>query len=101
MSLLVTEVSAVEFQLYSKNPKTIHTIPRSVEEDIQPAKGVKGGGTPIPSVSCQTMSTFVSKKQNDITMATQIPQGSTKLNIFEKYDMIKKRNQTLTNIIYA
>jgi hypothetical protein len=49
MSLLVTEVSAVEFQLYSKNPKTIHTIPRSVEEDIQPAKGVKGGDTPIPS----------------------------------------------------
>jgi hypothetical protein len=90
-----------EFQLYSKNPKTIHTIPRSVEEDIQPAKEVKGGDTSIPSVSCQTMSTFVSNKQTNITMATQIPQGSAKLNIFEKYDLIKKRNQTLTNSTYA
>jgi hypothetical protein len=101
ISLSVTEVLVEDFQLYNKNTKTIHTIPRSVEEDIQSAKGVKGGDTPIPSVNCQTMSTSVPKKKTDITMATQIPQGSAKLNIFEKYDLTKKRNQTLTNNTYA
>jgi hypothetical protein len=34
-------------------------------------------------------------------VATQIPQGSVKLKIFEKYDLIKKKNYTLTNSTYA
>jgi hypothetical protein len=42
------------------------------------------------------MSTSSSKKKTDIILATQIPQGSAKMNIFEKYDMIKKKNQKLT-----
>ena len=32
-SLSITEVSAEDFHSHSKNPKTIHTIPRSSEED--------------------------------------------------------------------
>jgi hypothetical protein len=100
-SLSVTEVSVEDFHLHSKNPKTIHIIPRSGEEDTQSAKGAKGEGTPIPSISYQTMSTSSSNKQTDIVVATQIPQGFAKLNIFEKYDLIKKKNQTLTNSTYA
>ena len=61
-SLLVTEVSSKDFHLYSKTPKTIHTIPRYGEEDTQYDKGAKGEGTPIPSIICQTMSTSPSKK---------------------------------------
>jgi hypothetical protein len=47
-SLSVTELSAEDFHLHSKNPKTIHIIPRSSEEDNQSAIGAKGEGTPIP-----------------------------------------------------
>jgi len=47
------------------------------------------------------MSTSSSKKQTDTTMITQPPQGSVKLSIFEKYDLIKKKNQMLTSSTYA
>ena len=100
-SLSVTEVSAEDFHLHSKKPKTIHTIPRSGEEDTQSAKGDKGEGTPIPSINYQTMSTSSSKKQTDTTVTTQPPQGLVKLSIFQKYDMIRKKNQMLTNNTYA
>ena len=81
-----------DFHLHSKKPKTIHTIPRSSEEDTQSSKGAKGEGTPIPSINYQTTSTSYSNKQTNITVATQIPQGSAKMKIFEKYDLIKKKN---------
>ena len=34
-------------------------------------------------------------------MTTQIPQGFAPISIFEKYDMIKKKNQMLTNNTYS
>ena len=34
-------------------------------------------------------------------MTTQNPQGSVPLSIFEKYEMIKKKNQMLTNNTYS
>jgi hypothetical protein len=49
----------------------------------------------------QVVSTSSSKKQKDIVVTTQTPQGSVPLNIFEKYDLIKKENQMLTNSTYA
>jgi hypothetical protein len=47
------------------------------------------------------MSTSSSKKQTDTTLTTQPSQGSAKLSIFEKYDLIKKKNEMLTNNTYA
>jgi hypothetical protein len=49
----------------------------------------------------QVVSTPSSKKQTDIAVTTQTSQGSVPLSIFEKYDMIKKKNQILTNNTYA
>jgi hypothetical protein len=49
----------------------------------------------------QVVSTYSSKNLMDIVVTTQIPQGSIPLNIFEKYDMIKKKNQMLNNNTYA
>jgi hypothetical protein len=62
---------------------------------------VDGEITPLPSRNHQMISTSSSKKQTDTTVTTQSPQGSVKLSIFEKYDMIKKKNQMLTSSTYA
>jgi hypothetical protein len=47
------------------------------------------------------MSTSSSKKQTDTTLTTQPSQESAKLSIFEKYDLIKKKNEMLTSNTYA
>jgi hypothetical protein len=47
------------------------------------------------------VSTSSSKKKTKIVVATQTSQGSVPLSIFEKYEMIKKKNQTLTNSTYS
>jgi hypothetical protein len=47
------------------------------------------------------MSTSSSKKQTDTTVTTQPPPGSAKLSIFEKYDLIKNKNETLASNTYA
>jgi hypothetical protein len=47
------------------------------------------------------MSTSSSKKQDDNTLTTQPPQGSTGLSIFEKNNLIKKKNEMLTSNTYA
>jgi hypothetical protein len=47
------------------------------------------------------MSTSSSKKQTDTSLINQPTQGAAKLSIFEKYDMIKKKNERLTNNTYA
>jgi hypothetical protein len=89
----VTEVSVEDFQVYSKRPKITHTTHMSGEEEPHSAKVVEE--------KHQVVSTSSSKKQTDIVVTTQTPQGSVPLNIFEKYDLIKKKNQMLTNNTYA
>jgi hypothetical protein len=89
----ITEVSAEDFQVYSKRPKTTHAIHKSGEEEPYSAKVFEG--------KHQVVSTPSSKKQTDIAVTTQTPQGSAPLSIFEKYDMIKKKNQMLTNNTYT
>ena len=49
----------------------------------------------------QTMSTSSSKKKIDTTLTTKSSQESTGLNIFEKYNLIKKKNEMFTNSNYA
>jgi hypothetical protein len=49
----------------------------------------------------QVVSTSSSKKQMDIVVTTQAPYRYVPLNIFKNYDMIKNKNQMLTNNTYA
>jgi hypothetical protein len=63
------------------------------EEEPYSAKVIEG--------KHQVVSTSSSRKKMDIVVTTQNPQGYVPLNIFEKYDMIKKKNQMLANNTYA
>jgi hypothetical protein len=47
------------------------------------------------------MSTSSSKKQTYTTLMTKSSQESVGLNIFEKYNLIKNKNEMLTNSTYA
>ena len=47
------------------------------------------------------MSTFVPKNPTTTPLVDQPSKVGLKLSIFEKYDLIKKKNQMLTNNTYA
>jgi DNA repair exonuclease SbcCD ATPase subunit len=49
----------------------------------------------------QIMSTIFSKKPMDTPLVNQPRKIGPKLSVFEKYNMIKKKNQTLTSSTYA
>jgi hypothetical protein len=97
----VTEVSAEDFQGYTKRPKSSHTTDTTGEKETQSTTAMKGDHSPLISSNQQIMSTSSSKKQTDTSLISQPNQGGAKLSIFEKYDMIKKKNQMLTNNTYA
>jgi hypothetical protein len=69
----VTEVSAEDFQVYKKRPKTTHTTDRSGEEETQSTTVVEGEHSSPFSSNHQMMSTSSSKKQTDTTVITQPP----------------------------
>jgi hypothetical protein len=97
----VTEVSAEDFQVHTKRPKASHTTDTTGEKETQSTTTTKGDHSPLVSSNQQIMSTSSSKKQTDTSLINQPNQGGAKLSIFEKYDMIKKKNQMLTNNTYA
>jgi hypothetical protein len=97
----VTEVSAEDFQVYRKRPKTSHTPDRSGGEETQSTTLMEGEHSTFSLGSQQMMSTSSSKKQTDTTLTTKFVQEPTRLNIFEKYNLIKKKNEMLTNSTYA
>jgi hypothetical protein len=59
----VTEVSAEDFQVYTKRPKTTHTTHRSGEEETQSTKVVEGERSPLLSTSHQMMSTLPQRRK--------------------------------------
>jgi hypothetical protein len=97
----VTKVSAEDFQVYRKRTKTSHTPDRSREEDTHSTIVMEGPHSSLFSSSHHTMSTSSSKKQTDTTLSTKSSQEPTRLNIFEKYNLTKKKNELLTNNTYA
>jgi hypothetical protein len=97
----VTEVLVEEFQVYRKRPKTSHTTDRSKGDEIQSTTVMEGQHSPLFSGNQKMMSTSSSKKQTNTTLTTKSSQESAKLNIFEKYNLIKKKNETLINNTYA
>jgi hypothetical protein len=88
------------FQVYRKRPKTSHAPDRSGGEETQ-STTMEGEHSPLPSGSQQMMCTSSSKKQTNTTLTTKSSQESGGLNIFEKYNLIKNKNEMLTNSTYA
>jgi hypothetical protein len=88
----VTELSAEDFQVYTKRPKSSHTTDTTGEKETQSTIVIKGDRSPLVSRNQQILSTHSSKKQTDTSLINQPNQGGAKLSIFEKYDMIKKEN---------
>jgi hypothetical protein len=97
----ITKVLAEDFQVYRKRPKTSHTPDRSREEETQSTTVMEGTISSLFLGSQQMMSTSSSKKQTDTTLSTKSSQEPARLNIFEKYNLIKKKKEMLTNNTYA
>jgi hypothetical protein len=97
----VTEVSAEDFQLHTKRPKTSHTSDTAGEKEIQSTTTMKDDRSLLSTSNKQIMSTVSSKKPTDTPLVDQPSKVGPKLSVFEKYDLIKKKNQTLTNNTYA
>jgi hypothetical protein len=62
---------------------------------------MEGENSPLVSGNQQMMSTSSSRKQTYITLSTKSLQEPAGLNIFEKYNLIKKKNELLNNNTYA
>jgi hypothetical protein len=100
-STSITKVSAEDFQLQTKRPKTNHTPDTAGEKEIQSTATMKYDRSLLSTSNKQVMSTVLSKKPTDTPLADQPSKVGPKLSVFEKYDLIKKKNQTLTNNTYA
>jgi hypothetical protein len=97
----VTEVSSEEFQMHTKRPKTVSMLGMTVEQEVPPTTGVKPVIPPFGSSQHKAITTTVPKKSTDSPLNNQPSKTMPKLGIFEKYELIKKRNQTLTSSTYA
>jgi hypothetical protein len=97
----VTEVSAEYFQLHTKRPKSSHTPYTTGEKGIQSTETMKYDRSLLGTSRKQIMYTVFPKKPTSTPLVDQSSKVGPKLSIFEKYDLIKKKNQTLTNNTYA
>jgi hypothetical protein len=98
-------VSSEEFQMHTKRPKTVSMPGATVEQEVPPTTvntiGVKPVIPPFVSSQHKAITTAIPKKSTDSPLDTQPSKTGPKLGIFEKYELIKKKNQTLTNSTYA
>jgi hypothetical protein len=99
----VTEVSSEEFKMHAKKPRTFPTIGTTVEQEITTTTvatpRVKPASLPFGSSHQKSLTSAI----KSIDSPTDAPPSKTgpKLGIFEKYELIKKKNQTLTTSTYA
>jgi hypothetical protein len=101
LSLPVMEVSSEEFQFHTKRPKTISVPGPTREKEAPPTIVTKSVIPPLGSSLHKDITPVVPKKSTDSPLDTQPGKTGPKLSIFEKYEMIKKKNQTLTSSTYA
>jgi hypothetical protein len=99
----VTEVSSEEFQIHSKKPKTVSTPGTTVEATTVTTTVTTTGAKQFsfPFGSSQLKEVTKALKSTDSPLDTPPSKTGPKLGILEKYDMIKKKNQTLTSSTYA
>jgi hypothetical protein len=98
-------VSSEEFQMHTKRPKTVSTPGTTVEQEVSPTTvttiGVKPVIPPFGSSQHKAITTAIPKKSTDSPLDTQPSKTGPKLGIFEKYELIKKKNQTLASSTYT
>jgi hypothetical protein len=97
----ITEVSSEEFQLHTKRPKTNQAPDMAGEKGIQSTTTMEVDRSLLSTRNKQIMTTVLPKKPTDTPPANQSRKIGPKLSIFEKYDLIKKKNQMLTSSTYA
>jgi hypothetical protein len=92
LSPSITEVSPEEFQLYTKRSKTISAPDPTGEKEVSSTTVTKVDRPPL-SASLQHITTSaLPKKSTNSLSTTQLGKVGPKLSIFEKYELIKKRN---------
>jgi hypothetical protein len=103
LSSPVTEVSSEEFNMHAKKPRTVPTVGMTVEQEITTTTVASPGVKPISLPFGSSQHTEIAKalKTTDSPLDTPPSKTGPKLGMFEKYDLIKKRNQTLTSSTYA
>ena len=99
----VTEVSPEEFQIHSKKPKTISTTGTTTEATTVTTTlaTTRTKQLSFPFGSSQYKEGTKEWKSSDSPLDTPPSKTGPKLGIFKKYDLIKKKNQTLTSNTYA
>jgi hypothetical protein len=91
--------------MHTKRPKTISSPGTTIEQEALPTTVtttvIKPIIPPFRSSLYQGITPTVPKKSRDSPLNNQIGKTGPKLSIFEKYELIKKKNQTLTRSTYA
>jgi hypothetical protein len=97
----VIEVSIEEFQIHSKNLKTSSTVGTTAEATTVTTTVTSTGTKQFTSSFGSSHLKEVTVKTRDSLLDTPPSKTGPQLGIFEKYDLIKKRNQSLTSSAYA
>jgi hypothetical protein len=90
-----------EFQTHSKKPKITSTSGTTVEETTLTTTVITTGDKPFTSSIGSSQQKEITVKTRDSPLDTPPSKTGPQLGIFEKYDLIKKRNQSLTSSTYA
>jgi hypothetical protein len=83
--------------LHTKRPKTVATPGPTGEKEAPSTTVTKVGIPPFGSSLHKGITSTLLKKSIDSPLTTQPGKVASKLSIFKKYELIKKRNQTLTS----
>jgi hypothetical protein len=91
--------------MHTKRPKTVSMPGTTLEQEASPTivttTVIKPFIPPFGSSLYQGITPTVPKKSIDSPLNNQPGKTAPKLGIFEKYELIKKKNQTLTSNTYA
>jgi hypothetical protein len=97
----VIEGSLEEFRLHTKGPKTNPAPDPVGEKEIRSTIVIEVDRSLLNTSSKQIITIALQKKTTDTPPINHPGKTGPKLIIFEKYELIKKKNQTLTNNTYA
>jgi hypothetical protein len=97
----VIEVSTEEFHIHSKKPKTVSTVDTTAATTILSTPMTTPGAKPFISFFGSSQHKEVTIKSSNSPLDAPSSKTGPQLGILERYDSIKKRNQSLTSSDYA
>jgi hypothetical protein len=97
----VIEVSTEEFHIHSKKPKTVSTVGTTAATTILSTPVTTPGAKPFISSFGSSQHKEVTIKSSNSPLDAPSSKTGPQLGILERYDSIKKRNQSLTSSAYA